>query len=144
MVEKGRVVRDILMQGREVMQLTKLDKIIPYEIDLDLYMDNNPLDMYYEGVITDKNVENVKAQILMNNLEMNKPAGGKSTYYVERTERADFEYETYLFQKQYTNKMQNDSEEWFERRMISLQNSLDEPKKAEMEYESNLSCGSIK
>lgn len=45
MVEKGRVVRDILMQGREVMQLTKLDKIIPYEIDLDLYMDNNPLDM---------------------------------------------------------------------------------------------------
>lgn len=80
----------------------------------------------------------------MNNLEINKPAGGKSTYYVERTERADFEYETYLFQKQYTNKMQNDSEEWFERRMISLQNSLDEPKKAEMEYESNLSCGSIK
>lgn len=133
MVEKGRVVRDILMQGREVMQLTKLDKIIPYDIDLDLYMDNNPLDMYYEGVITDKNVENVKAQILMNNLEINKPAGGKSTYYVERTERADFEYETYLFQKQYTNKMQNDSEEWFERRMISLQNSLDEREKAEME-----------
>lgn len=115
----------ILMSGNNEQESKEIKEIITYNINQDLYMENRPLEDYYNGEITDENAKLVKAEILYNNMEYNKPNGSVSANYHELLETADYRYATYKFKKTYAVEKENDSGEWFEDRIESLQESLD-------------------
>ena len=125
----------IQMSSNNEQASNEFKEIITYNIAKDLYMENRALEDYYSGEITAENSKLVKAKILYNNLEHNKPKGSVSNNYSELLKTADYHYETYKFKKEYANKMNNTSEDWFEDRMESLQESLNVRIEADKECE---------
>ena len=124
------------MSSNSGQESEEVKEIVKYNINQDLYMKNRPLEDYFSGEITIENYKLVKAEILYNNLEDNKPEGSASDNYRELLETADYHYETYKFKKEYADRMKNNSEEWFNDRIESLQESLDVRGEAEKECES--------
>lgn len=125
----------ILMSSNNEQGNNEIKEIITYNIAQDLYMENRALEDYYSGEITTENSKIVKAKILYNNLNHNKPEGSASDNYHELLETADYKYETYKYKKEYADKRNNTSEEWFEDRIESLQESLNGRIEAEKECE---------
>ena len=124
------------MSSNNERESKKVKEVTIYNINQDLYMENRPLEDYYNGEITAENSKLVKALILYNNMEHNMPNGSVSENYSELLETADYQYETYKFKKGYAVEKKNTSEEWFKDRIESLQESLDAREEAEKEYES--------
>ena len=126
----------ILMSGNNEQESKEVKEVTIYNINQDLHMENRPLEDYYNGEITAENTKSVKAKILYNNLEYNKPNGSTSDDYNKLLETADYQYKTYEFKKDYADEKDNTSEEWFEDRMESLLESLATREEAGKEYES--------
>lgn len=114
----------------------KEDTSIPtilYNVDIDPFMDKNTLELYYGQSVEGKRESEVRAQILYNNLNNNKPTGNSSTTYNDLCEIADAEYKTYLHEQK--RDKESIHEELFENRIGRLQQSLNNREKADKENE---------
>ena len=109
--------------------------VVEYKINQDLYMSERPLEDYYVGEILKGNEKNAKAEILLNNLEHNMPAGSRSVNYTKLLETADKEYDTYMYQRNRDKSNSAENETLFLDRMEMLQKSLDKREEAHKEWE---------
>lgn len=124
---------DPVQAGNEVSILTIED--IHYRINDDLYMDKIVWQEYC-GEDDGQNLYEIKAQVLYNNLEQNKPKGNISKNYNWLLETADGQYVTYLFQKEYAEENGDENDILFSDRINDLQSSLDNRESADEEFES--------
>lgn len=118
--------------GNEVPIATIED--IYYRIDNDPYMDKILWEEYC-GEDYVQHLYTIKAQVLYNNLEQNKPEGNSSMNYNNLLETADGQYESYLFQKKYAEERGDENDILFSDRIDDLQRSLDNRESADGECE---------
>lgn len=109
--------------------------VVEYKINQDLYMSERSLKDYYVGEISKGNEKNVRAEILLNNLEYNMPAGSRSENYTNLLETADSEYDTYMYQRNHDKGKSTENETLFLDRIEMLQKSLDKREEAHKEWE---------
>ena len=109
--------------------------VVEYKINQDLYMSERSLKDYYVGEISKGSEKNAKAEILLNNLEYNMPAGSRSVNYTKLLETADMEYDTYMYQRNRDKSNSAENETLFLDRMEMLQKSLDKREEAHKEWE---------
>lgn len=125
------IKNDSLLAGNETLIVTIED--IHYNIDDDPYMDRILWQIYCDES-DEENLYVVKAKVLYNNLEENKPKGNPSQNYNNFLETADGQYETYLFQKEYAEERGDENDILFSDRIDDLQRSLDNRESADKEF----------
>lgn len=125
--------KDIVNADESLQHIQKT--VVEYKINQDLYMSERSLKDYYVGEISKGNEKNVMAEILLNNLEYNMPAGSRSENYTILLETADSEYDTYMYQRNHDKGKSTENETLFLDRIEMLQKSLDKREEAHKEWE---------
>lgn len=126
-----------IVDSDESLQRTQ-KTVVEYKVNQDLYMSERSLKDYYAGKISKENEKNVKAEILLNNLEYNMPTGSESVNYTKLSETADMEYDTYMYQRNRDIRDNPENETLFFDRIETLQKSLDKREEAHKEWENPL------
>lgn len=130
--ETGTITSDSQMSPNE--PTVQYKDIVKYKVDEDPFMDSRPLSDYCGRGIIDEDKVEIKAGILLNNMDSNKPEGSRTEIYNGLLEAADGEYSTYLFQREYAEAAGDNNAILYTDRIEMLQRALDNREEAEREY----------
>lgn len=106
-----------------------------YNVDEDPFMEVKSLQKYLGRAIANEKITEVKVEVLLNNLQYNRPEGEQTENFNALRDTADAEYCAYLYMYEYEKKTNSFNEGAFEDRIFLLTKSLDNRVKADKECE---------